>query len=87
MSDVLWRPGGQGGGYGGYGQVGEFVEVDLVLVDAEEVGELPAGHARGQEPALDDVGALDRLAAPLGPSRRGGRLDIGEVTGGCGCRR
>ncbi|WPW32712.1 hypothetical protein P6B95_38630 [Streptomyces atratus] len=48
------------------GQVGEFVEVDLVLVDAEEVGELPAGHARGQEPALDDVGALHRLAAPLG---------------------
>lgn len=37
-----------------------------MLVDTEEVGELLSGHARGQEAALDDVGALDRLAAPLG---------------------
>ncbi|GLX41205.1 hypothetical protein Sros01_72780 [Streptomyces roseochromogenus] len=48
------------------GQVGEFVEVDLVLVDTEEVGELPAGHPGGQEAPLDDVRSLHRVAASLG---------------------
>ncbi|WP_331747618.1 hypothetical protein OG365_40995 (plasmid) [Streptomyces sp. NBC_00853] len=68
------------------GQVGEFFQVDLVLVDAEEVGELPAGHPGGQEAPLDDVRSLNGVAAPLPAlaakaSAGGHRLDLSEPAG------
>lgn len=62
------------------GQIGKFFEVDLVLVDAEEVGELPGGHTGGEQAAFEDVILLGgAVPATSGALAAGAGAETGVV--------